>query len=134
MNCILNKFAYFILQNCCIWRGGVTFTKIMRGCACRTSKIRLSLYHFFTSFPTLQYTIFEKNTQLWPNWMLFYNNLPKIHPIYLIWAPSSLMETPWSLYQILRKSAPKGRHIYVYHVNVRTPLGYLKGTYYAFTI
>ena len=27
------------------------------------------------------------------------------------------------VYQISRKSAPKGRHIYVYHVNVRTPPG-----------
>ena len=59
--------------------------------------------------------------QFGQNWVLFYNNLPKIHPIYVIWAPSSLMKTPRSLYQISRKSAPKGRHIYVYHVNVRTP-------------
>ena len=50
----------------------------------------------------------------------FYNDLPKIHPIYVIWAPSSLMKTPRSLYQISRKSAPKGRHIYIYHVDVRT--------------
>ena len=53
----------------------------------------------------------------------FYKNLPKIHTIYVIWAPSSLMKTPGrSLYQISRKTTPKGRHIYVYHVNVRTPL------------
>ena len=32
------------------------------------------------------------------------------------------MKHPRSLYQISRKSAPKGRHIYVYQVNVRTPL------------
>ena len=51
----------------------------------------------------------------------FYNNLPKIHPIYVIWAPLSMMKTPRLLYQILRKSVPKGRSIYVYHVNVRTP-------------
>ena len=40
-------------------RGG-TFTKIVRGCACRTSKIWLSLYQFFTQFPTHQYTILER--------------------------------------------------------------------------
>ena len=51
----------------------------------------------------------------------FYNIWTKIHPIYVMWTPSSLMKTPRSLYQILRKSAPKGRHIYVYYVNVRTP-------------
>ena len=95
--------------------GGGSFTKIVRGCACRTSKIWLSLYQFFAKFPTHQYTIFESKLGA------FYNNLPKIHPIYVIWAPSSLMKTPRSLYQISRKGAPKGRHIYVYHVNVRTP-------------
>ena len=30
------------------------------GCACRTSKIWLFLYHFFAKFPTHQYTIFER--------------------------------------------------------------------------
>ena len=51
----------------------------------------------------------------------FCHNLLKIHPIYVIWAPSSLMKTHRLLYQISRNSIPKGRHIYVYHVNVRTP-------------
>ena len=56
----------------------------------------------------------------------FCHNLLKIHPIYVIWAPSSLMKTRRSLYQISRNSIPKGRHrpIYVYHVNVRTPREY----------
>ena len=40
--------------------GGGSFTKIVRGCACRTSKIWLSLYQFFAKFPTHQYTIFER--------------------------------------------------------------------------
>ena len=53
----------------------------------------------------------------------FYHNLPKINPIYVIWALSSLMKTNWSLYQILRNSTPKGRYIHVYHVNVRNPPG-----------
>ena len=39
---------------------GVVFAKIVRRCACRTSKIRLSLYHFFTQLPTHQCTIFER--------------------------------------------------------------------------
>ena len=42
--------------------GGGSFTKIVRGCACRTSKIWLSLYQFFAKFPTHQYTIFERKT------------------------------------------------------------------------
>ena len=32
---------------CNVPGGGVTFAKIVRGCACRTSKILLSLYEFF---------------------------------------------------------------------------------------
>ena len=40
--------------------GGGSFTKIVCGCACRTSKIWLSLYQFFAEFPTHQYTIFER--------------------------------------------------------------------------
>ena len=40
--------------------GGGSFTKIVRGCACRTSKIWLSLYQFFAKFPTHQYTIFGR--------------------------------------------------------------------------
>ena len=39
---------------------GVTFTKIMHGCACRTSKIWLSQYQFSTKLSTHQYTIFDK--------------------------------------------------------------------------
>ena len=100
------------------WRvippGGVTFTKIVHGRACRTSKIWLSLYQFFCqiSHPSV-YHFQKKSTQFWPNWVFFYSNLLKIQPIYVIWAPSSLMKTPRSLYQISRKSAPKGRHIYM---------------------
>ena len=77
--------------------------------------------NFLPNFPPISIP-FSK--EMHPIWMgAFYNNLPKIHPIYVIWAPSSLMKTPRSLYQISRKSAPKGRHIYVYHLNVRTPPG-----------
>ena len=78
-----------------------------------------SVYHFR-----------KKEHPIWIKLGAFYNNLPKIHPIYVIWAPSFLMKTPRSLYQISRKGAPKGRHIYVYHVNVRTPPGPMSGGYY----
>ena len=39
----------------------------------------------------------------------FYHNVLKIHPIYVIWAPPSLMKAHRSLYQISRISTPKGR-------------------------
>ena len=58
----------------------------------------------------------------------FYSNLLKIHPIYANWVPSSAMKLPPhppSPYQNLQKSNPKGRHIYMYHVNVRPLRGKL---------
>ena len=77
--------------------------------------------NFLPNFPPISIPFSKEKHPIWIKLGAFYNNLPKIHPIYVIWAPSSLMKTPRSLCQILRKSAPKGRHIYVYHVNVRTP-------------
>ena len=77
--------------------------------------------NFLPNFPPISIPFSKEKHPISIKLGAFYNNLPKIHPIYVIWAPSSLMKTPRSLYQISRKSAPKGRHIYVYHVNVRTP-------------
>ena len=77
--------------------------------------------NFLPNFPPISLPFSKENHPIWIKLGAFYNNLHKIHPIYVIWAPSSLMKTPRSLYQISWKSAPKGRHIYVYHVNVRTP-------------
>ena len=79
--------------------------------------------NFFAKFPPISIPFSKEKHPIWIKLGAFYNNLPKIHPIYVIWAPSSLMKTPRSVYQISRKGAPKGRHIYVYHVNVRTPPG-----------
>ena len=77
--------------------------------------------NFLPNFPPISIPFSKEKPPIWIKLGAFYNNLPKIHPIYVIWAPSSLMKTPRSLYQISRKSAPKGRHIYIYLVNVRTP-------------
>ena len=79
--------------------------------------------NFLPNFPPISIPFSKEKHPILIKLGAFYNNLPKIHSIYVIWAASSLMKTPRSLYQILRKSAPKGRHIYVYHVNVRTPPG-----------
>ena len=63
------------------------------------------------------YTIFERKA---PNFA-FYHDLLKIHPIYVIWAPSSLMKTHQLLYQISRNSTPKGRLIHIYPGKLRIP-------------
>ena len=77
--------------------------------------------NFLPNFPPINIPFLKEKHPILTKLDAFYNNLPKIHPIYVTWAPSSLMKTPQSLYQISRKSTPKGRHIYVYHVNVRNP-------------
>ena len=80
--------------------------------------------NFLPNFPPISILISKENHAILTKLGAFLKSLPKIHPIYVIWAPSSLMKTPRSLYQISRKSAPKGSHIIrVYHVNVRTPPG-----------
>ena len=70
-----------------------------------------SIYHFR-----------KKSTQFWPNWVLL-QYLAQNTPNLCNSGSFISDETPQSLYQILRKSVPKGRHIYVYYVNVRTPPG-----------
>ena len=67
--------------------------------------------NFLPNFPPINIPFLKKKHPILTKLGAFYNNLPKIHPIYVIWAHSTLMKTPRSLYQISRISAPKGRHI-----------------------
>ena len=59
---------------------------------------------FFAQLPTHQYTIFERKASILLKLGAFYNNLLKIHPIYVIWAPS-LMKTHQSLRKIAFQKA-----------------------------
>ena len=65
-----------------------------------------SVYHFR-----------KKSTQFGSNWVLFYNNLPKIHPIYVIWAPSSLMKTP-DRYTKFCEKVPQKAGTYTYTMSM----------------
>ena len=101
--------------------GGLLSPKSYVDVPARPRKSDVLYTNFLPNFPPISIPFSKEKHPIWIKLGAFYNNLPKIHPIYVIWAPSSLMKTHRSLYQISRKSAPKGRHIYVYHVNVRTP-------------
>ena len=103
--------------------GGVLSTKLYVDVPAGPRKSDYLYTNVLPNFPPISIPFLKEKHPIWIKLGAFYNNLPKIHPIYVIWAPSSLMKTPRSLYQISRKSAPKGRHIYVFHVNVRTPPG-----------
>ena len=87
---------------------GGYFTKVVRGCACRTSKIRLST-NFLPNFPPITILFSKRKHPILSKLGALYNNLPKIPPIYVIWAPSSLMKTPIAILNFAKK-CPK-RHI-----------------------
>ena len=61
-----------------------------------------SVYHFW-----------KKSTQFWPYWVLFTILSPKILPIYVIWASSSLTKTP-GRYTKFREKAPQKAGTYMY--------------------
>ena len=96
---------------------GVTFTKIVHGCACRSSKIWHSLYQFFAQFPTHQYTIFDRKHLILPKLGAFYNNFAQNTPYFCIMG--SFVSDENRLIGI----PDFKRQPHVYHVNVRTLLG-----------
>ena len=100
---------------------GGTLTKIVRGCACRPRKSDFLYTNFVSNFPPICIPFSNKKHTILTKLGAFYNNLPKIHPIYVIWAPLSLMKTPIAIYQISQKSAPKGRHIHTYTMSMWEP-------------
>ena len=112
---------YLIMLHAWSGGGGVLSPKLYVDVPAGPRKSDYLYTNFWPNFPPISIPFSKEKHPIWIKLGAFYNNLPKIHPIYVIWAPSSLMKTPRSLYQISRKSAPKGRHIYVYQVNVRTP-------------
>ena len=86
---------------------GVTVTKIVRVCACRTSKIWLSLYQFFAKFPTHQYTIFERKTPNFDQIGCFLQEFAQNTPNLIIWAPSSLIKKNPDRYTKYHEKVPQ---------------------------
>ena len=79
----------------------------------------MSLPDFLPNFPSISIPFSKNNHPICTKLGAFYDNLPKIHPIYVIWSPSSLMKTLIAIPKFAKKR-PKGRHIYVYHVNEKS--------------
>ena len=98
--------------------GALTFTKIVRGCTCRRLKIWLSLYQFLLDFPLISIPFSKEKHPILNKLGAFYNNLPKIHPIYVIWAPSSLMKLPPDCYTRFCKKAPQKADTYMYNMSM----------------
>ena len=89
---------------------GVTFTKIVRGCACRTSKIRLFLYQFLPNFPPISIPFLKERHPILTKLGAFYNNLPKIHPIYELGSFVS-DENPIAIPNFAKKRPKRQAHI-----------------------
>ena len=61
---------------------------------------------FLLTFPPISIPFLKEKYPVLTKLGAFYNNLPKIHPIYVIWAPSSLMKSP-NCYTKFREKAPQ---------------------------
>ena len=59
--------------------GGVTFTKIVHGCACRPRKSDFLYTSFTPNFPPISIPFSKEKHQILTKLGAFYNNLPKIH-------------------------------------------------------
>ena len=106
-----------------VWARTVYFRQNCMWMCLPTLKIWLSLYQFFCTNPTHHYTILERIPPNFAQIGCFCYNLLKIHPIYVIWTPSSLMKNHRSLYQISQNSIPKKAGTYTYTMSwCETPL------------
>ena len=63
--------------------------------------------NFLPNFPPISIPFSKEKHPIWIKLGAFYNNLPKIHPICVIWAPSSLMKTPPIAIPNFAKKCPK---------------------------
>ena len=113
--------------------GGLLSPKFVCGCACRTSKIWLSLYYFFAQFPTHHYIIFKERTQFDQNWVLFTiicQNTPNLCNLGSI----SDEAPPPSLYQISQKKKKKKKKA-AQKADTYTRFGqYIRRTLYIFWV
>ena len=67
--------------------------------------------HFLPNFPPISIPFSKEKHPILTKLDAFYNNLPKIHPIYVIWAPLSLMKPPNRYTKFHEKSHKRQAHI-----------------------
>ena len=67
--------------------------------------------NFLPNFPPITIPFLKEKHLILTQLGVFYNNLPKIHPIYAIWAPSSWMKTPRSLPNFAKKRPTRQTHV-----------------------
>ena len=79
--------------------------------------------NFLPNFPPISIPFSKEEHPIWIKLGAFYNNLPKIHPIYVIWAPSSLMKPP-DRYTKFREKVPQKAGTYTYTMSMWDPPGH----------
>ena len=76
--------------------------------------------NFLPNFPPISIPFSKKKHAILTKLGAFYNNLPKTHPIYVIWAPSSLMKTP-DRYTKFDEKVPQKAGTYTYTCQCENP-------------
>ena len=76
--------------------------------------------NFLPNFPPISIPFSKEKHPIWIKLGAFYNNLPKIHPISVIWAPSSLIKPP-DRYTKFREKAPQKAGTYTYTMSMWEP-------------
>ena len=66
---------------------------------------------FLPNFPPISIPFLKEKHPILIKLGAFYNSLPKIHPIYVIWAPSSLMKPPIAIPNFAKKCPKRQAHI-----------------------
>ena len=67
--------------------------------------------NFLPNFPPISIPFLKEKHPILIKLGAFYNNLPKIHPIYVIWAPSSLMKPPIAIPNFAKKCPKRQAHV-----------------------
>ena len=97
ISCTYQCFKFTGLQ---LPRRGVLSPILYADVPARTWKLDSLDTNFLHNYPPISIPFWKKSTQF-AQIGCFYHNLLKIHPSYVIWAPSFLMKNHQSLYQIL---------------------------------
>ena len=98
----------------------ITFTKIVCGCACWPGKSDFFYTNFLPNFPPISIPFSKEKHPILTKLGAFYKNLPKIHPIYIFWTPSSLMKTP-NCYTKFCEKVPQKPGTYTYTMSMWEP-------------
>ena len=76
---------------------------------------------FLSNFSPVSIPFLKAKHPIFTKLAAFYNNLPKIHPIKVIWVPSSLMN-PSHCYTKFCEKVPQKAGTYTYAMSMRDPL------------